>query len=108
MKMIFGKANLTIAVFLGLAICSTAPARRDGASASPAPRPNIVIIMVDDMGFSDVGCYGGEIETPNIDSLASNGLRFKQFYNSAKCGPTRAARCSSRSAAPATVRGGRS
>ena len=55
-----------------------------------AERPNIVIILVDDMGFSDIGCYGGEIETPNIDMLAKNGLRFKQFYNSGRCCPTRA------------------
>ena len=53
-------------------------------------RPNIVIIMVDDMGFSDIGCYGGEIKTPNIDRLAANGLRFKQFYNTGRCCPTRA------------------
>jgi arylsulfatase len=53
-------------------------------------RPNIVIILVDDMGFSDVGCYGGEIETPNIDRLAKGGLRFTQFYNSGRCCPTRA------------------
>lgn len=53
-------------------------------------RPNIVIIMADDMGFSDVGAYGGEIKTPNIDRLASEGMRFKQFYNNAKCSPTRA------------------
>ena len=53
-------------------------------------RPNIVIILVDDMGFSDVGCYGGEIETPNIDKLAAEGLRFTQFYNSGRCCPTRA------------------
>lgn len=58
--------------------------------AEAADRPNIVIIMVDDMGFSDIGCYGGEIETPNIDSLASGGLRFKQFYNTGRCCPTRA------------------
>lgn len=55
-----------------------------------APRPNIVIILVDDMGFSDVGCYGGEIDTPNIDRLAANGLRFTQFYNAGRCCPTRA------------------
>ena len=55
-----------------------------------ADRPNIVIIMVDDMGFSDIGCYGGEIETPNLDRLAANGLRFKQFYNTGRCCPTRA------------------
>lgn len=59
------------------------------AAAAPA-RPNIVIIMADDMGFSDVGCYGSEIRTPNIDRLASQGLRFTQFYNNARCCPTRA------------------
>ena len=61
--------------------------------ASPlaaAERPNVILIMVDDMGYSDIGCYGGEIETPHIDSLAANGLRFSQFYNSARCCPTRA------------------
>ena len=57
--------------------------------AKPAS-PNIVIIMVDDMGYSDIGCYGGEIETPNLDKLAANGLRFTQFYNSGRCCPTRA------------------
>jgi arylsulfatase len=56
----------------------------------PAPRPNIIIILVDDMGFSDIGCYGGEIETPHLDRLAENGLRFTQFYNSGRCCPTRA------------------
>ena len=52
--------------------------------------PNIVILMVDDMGYSDLGCYGGEIETPNLDKLAEGGLRFTQFYNAAKCHTTRA------------------
>ena len=56
----------------------------------PAERPNIVIIMADDMGYSDIGCYGSEISTPNIDRLAANGLRFKNFYNNAKCCPSRA------------------
>lgn len=55
-----------------------------------AKRPNIVLIMADDMGFSDIGSYGGEIDTPNIDGLAENGLRFTQFYNTARCCPTRA------------------
>ena len=54
-------------------------------------RPNIVIMMADDMGFSDIGCYGGEIETPTLDSLAAGGLRFTQFYNTGRCCPTRAA-----------------
>jgi len=61
-----------------------APARADD------DRPNIVLIMCDDMGYSDIGCYGGEIETPNIDRLAKQGLRFTQFYNCAKCTTTRA------------------
>ena len=56
-----------------------------------AQRPNIVLIMADDMGYADVGCYGGEIETPHIDNLAATGLRFSQFYNCAICGTTRAA-----------------
>lgn len=55
-----------------------------------AKRPNIVLIMADDMGWSDAGCYGGEISTPAIDSLARAGMRFGQFYNNAICGPTRA------------------
>ncbi|MBM3737903.1 MAG: arylsulfatase [Acidobacteria bacterium] len=62
-----------------------------GALGTAAPtRPNIVIIMADDMGFSDIGCYGGEIRTPNLDRLANNGTRFTQFYNTARCCPTRA------------------
>jgi len=52
--------------------------------------PNIIIIMTDDVGYSDIGCYGGEIETPNLDKLASGGVRFTQFYNTARCCPTRA------------------
>lgn len=56
-----------------------------------ARRPNIVLIMADDMGFSDIGCYGSEIHTPNLDQLAAQGLRFTQFYNTARCCPTRAA-----------------
>jgi arylsulfatase len=55
-----------------------------------AAPPNIVVILSDDMGFSDLGCYGGEIATPNLDALAANGLRFTQFYNNARCCPTRA------------------
>lgn len=53
-------------------------------------RPNIVLVITDDMGFSDIGCYGGEIETPNIDSLARRGAKFSQFYNCGKCEPSRA------------------
>ncbi len=58
-------------------------------AAEPA-KPNIIVILADDMGFSDLGCYGSEIATPNLDSLAAGGLRFTQFYNCARCCPTRA------------------
>lgn len=58
-------------------------------SATAESRPNVLIIMVDDMGFSDLGCYGSEIETPHLDALAANGLRFSQFYNTAKCHSSR-------------------
>ena len=54
-----------------------------------ADRPNVVVVLVDDLGFADLGCYGSEIETPNIDQLASQGLRFSQFYNTAKCHSSR-------------------
>ncbi len=53
-------------------------------------RPNVLLILADDLGYSDLGCYGGEIQTPNIDALAKDGLRLTQFYNSARCSPTRA------------------
>ena len=61
------------------------------ASQATEPRPNFLIIVADDMGFSDAGCYGGEIATPNLDALAAGGLRYTQFYNTARCWPTRAA-----------------
>lgn len=60
-------------------------------SAASAPRPNILLILADDLGFSDLGCYGSSIATPNLDRLAAGGLRFTQFYNAARCCPTRAA-----------------
>ncbi len=61
------------------------------SQAAPAARPNIILIMADDMGISDVGCYGSEIPTPNLDRLAARGIRFTQFTNTARCCPTRAA-----------------
>ena len=60
-------------------------------AAPPTRQPNFVIFLADDMGFSDPGCYGGEIATPNLDSLAAHGIRYTQFYNTARCWPTRAA-----------------
>ena len=59
------------------------------AARNTVRRPNIVLIMADDMGFSDIGCYGSEIRTPNLDGLAARGIRFTQFYNTARCCPTR-------------------
>ncbi|PHR95743.1 MAG: hypothetical protein COA78_29685, partial [Blastopirellula sp.] len=58
-------------------------------SAAGEPQPNIILIMADDLGYSDLGCYGSEIETPRLDALASHGLRFSQFYNTAKCHSSR-------------------
>lgn len=75
------KTGCLIAV-LGL-IMACSPAAND-------EKPNIIIVLVDDMGYSDIGCYGGEIPTPNIDGLAGNGLRYSSFYNTARCCPTRA------------------
>ena len=62
-----------------------------GGIARSADRPNFLVIIADDLGFSDLGCYGGEIATPNLDALAADGLRFTQFYNTSRCWPTRAA-----------------
>src|SRR5436309_5728193 len=56
-----------------------------------AAPPNVLIVLADDLGFSDLGCYGGEIRTPHLDALAARGLRFSQFYNTARCWPSRAA-----------------
>ncbi|MCH8216447.1 MAG: sulfatase-like hydrolase/transferase, partial [Planctomycetes bacterium] len=77
-------------------VCTLAVAVLLSISAEAAPpggqsqeRPNVVVIMVDDLGFSDIGCYGSEIETPNLDALAADGLRFSQFYNTAKCHSSR-------------------
>ncbi len=61
------------------------------AKGAAQAKPNIVVVLVDDMGFSDIGCYGSEIPTPNIDRLAANGVRFTQFYNTARCSPSRSA-----------------
>jgi len=66
------------------------------AADAPAKKPNVLVILTDDLGFSDVGCYGSEIATPNIDSLAKEGLRFTQFYNTAKCHSSRVSLLSGR------------
>lgn len=79
--------RLHLTGFAVLVMCTLSVA----ACGRAAERPNFVVILADDLGFSDLGCYGGEIETPNLDRLAANGLRFTQFYNTARCWPTRAA-----------------
>eukprot|EP00752_Nemacystus_decipiens_P015009 g13365.t1 len=78
------EANRTVRFGSGMS-----EAKRDWIIAV-APRPNIILIMSDDMGYSDLGCYGGEIPTPNLDGLAMQGLRYTQFYNTGRCCPTRA------------------
>lgn len=76
---------LSIAIALALSVTTLLPA------ADASAKPNIVVILADDLGYSDLGCYGGEIQTPNLDSLAKGGLRFTQCYNTARCWPSRAA-----------------
>src|SRR6187431_2339855 len=82
---------LSLYVFCGLIWLCASCNKPGNTSTSVERRPNIVIIMADDLGFSDLDCYGGEILTPNLDSIASRGLRFTQFYNAGRCCPTRAA-----------------
>lgn len=78
---------------LAVWVCATtcALSASPGLASQRPHVPNVLIILADDLGFSDVGCYGGEIRTPHLDQLADNGLRFTQFYNTARCWPTRAA-----------------
>ena len=77
---LFGRGPLLAALTCGALMAYAAP-----------QKPNVLIIVADDLGFSDIGCYGSEIATPNLDSLAANGLRFTQCYNTARCWPTRSA-----------------
>lgn len=79
-------SNTALLVWAAATLCTIR-----AKAAAPAPRPNIVLILVDDLGYSDFGCFGSEIRTPNIDSLAKNGVMLTQFYNQARCCPTRAA-----------------
>ncbi|MCH1440470.1 MAG: sulfatase-like hydrolase/transferase, partial [Rubripirellula sp.] len=89
---------LLLSVYLGVAPLNELllPAQQASADTvvenldASTERPNILLIMCDDMGFSDIGRYGGEVETPNLDRLAATGMRFRTFYNNAKCEHTRA------------------
>lgn len=83
------KSTLITAVLALLGLAVRDPPAAFGAA--PRSQPNIVVVLVDDVGFSDLGCYGGEIPTPHLDRLAAGGVRFTQFYNTARCSPTRAA-----------------
>ncbi len=78
---LFRLAPLRSALLILAALASAAPA---------AERPNVLLILADDLGYSDIGCFGGEIRTPHLDSLAAGGLRFQQFYNATRCCPSRA------------------
>lgn len=85
-------ATARFSLLLGVFLLGLVHGTEAAMAASPATMPpNIVVILVDDMGFSDLGCYGSEIATPHLDALANNGLRFTSFYNTARCCPTRAA-----------------
>lgn len=80
-----------ILIVITIIILTSCSGHKEKASIQTnAVKPNIIVILSDDMGYSDLGCYGGEVETPNLDALAANGLRFTQFYNGSRCCPTRA------------------
>jgi arylsulfatase A-like enzyme len=82
--------NKQALLLLLLSTCAVQAAPEPGEAVAGRDRPNIVLIMADDMGISDIGCYGGEVQTPNLNKLARNGIRFTQFYNTSRCCPTRA------------------
>ena len=79
-------------LILPVSLLTAAAAESEHCTAKPKKdaRPNVIVILADDLGFSDIGCYGGEIHTPNLDRLAANGLRFNNFYNTSRSCPTRA------------------
>ncbi|HYH56313.1 MAG TPA: sulfatase-like hydrolase/transferase, partial [Anseongella sp.] len=95
----YNELKKAIAPFNSIKAPATVPPYGEGREGFVAPeewniarkKPNIIVILADDMGFSDIGSYGGEIQTPNLDRLAAGGVRYKQFYNAARCCPTRAA-----------------
>lgn len=73
-----------------LMACRPSPGAEAVSNTGSGARPNVMIILADDLGFSDLGCFGGEIHTPNLDGLAASGLRFTSFHNTARCCPSRA------------------
>jgi len=88
---VFALVLFSIACFVQMQVqAQDGTAGEDYFTQEDSPRPNIVLIMSDDMGITDIGCYGGEIQTPNLNALAEGGVRFKQFYNTSRCCPSRA------------------
>jgi arylsulfatase len=81
--------RLNRSIVIMIAVVFSACSAQCAESADDARKPNMIVIVADDMGFSDAGCYGGEIATPNLDRLAANGLRYSQFYSTARCWPSR-------------------
>jgi arylsulfatase len=81
------KMKILFTCFVLVSLCGGSVA---SAAATKAAKPNIIVILVDDMGYSDIGCYGSEIPTPHLDALARDGVRFTQFYNTSRCCPSRA------------------
>lgn len=88
----FGRKILLVALSPALLFisCKSGESSKDEKEVTSRESPNIILIMSDDMGYSDIGSYGGEVHTPNLDHLAEDGLKFTQFYNTARCCPTRA------------------
>lgn len=84
------RKNLLVLLTLFIAMAAFSQGVKNPHRKKKDNRPNIVLILADDLGYSDIGCYGGEIHTPNLDYLAANGLRFTKFYNTSRCCPTRA------------------
>ncbi|HEX7905419.1 MAG TPA: arylsulfatase [Chitinophagaceae bacterium] len=81
-------STLTIAAIITLLFFSGTPSKKNNTSTDK--RPNILLICADDLGWADIGCYGSEVKTPNLDKLAATGIRFRQFHNTSKCHPSRA------------------
>lgn len=84
------RGTIIITALLLVALLLPASGPLPATEKAVGSRPNIILVMCDDMGWSDIGCYGGEVQTPHLDRLAREGMRFRQFYNNAKCTTTRA------------------
>src|SRR5689334_20484485 len=90
-KRVLCAAFCILAASASVTLGQEAPGQQSRAQPAARTRPNVIVILADDVGYCDIGCYGSEIHTPNLDALAAGGLRFTQFYNTARCCPSRAA-----------------